>query len=42
MVENGSTPSPGQGHAKTPAEALAKLKNETKVNYWQQGSEVMK
>ena len=42
MVENGSTPSPGQGYAKTPAEALAKLRNETKVKYWQQPSEVMK
>jgi len=42
LVENGSTPSPGQGYAKTPAEALAKLRNETKVKYWQQPSEVMK
>ena len=31
-----------QGYAATPAEALTKLRNETKVNYWQQGSEVIR
>ena len=37
-----SKPNPGQGYAETPAEALAKLRNETKANYWRQGSEVIR